>query len=152
MQPRTKQHLMVSEAAESLLARAPVGVLAMTGPYAIPVHLVWMDGKVYIHGSPEGEKVDRMAADPSVCLTVYEMSDFIVDNPKSACSIYTAYESVMVKGKVSKVADPEKKKAVLYAFAAKYYPPLEALPMPLPSIEATTLFEITPDEITGKKV
>ena len=152
MQPRTKQHLMTPEAGEALLARAPVGVLAMTGPYAIPVHFVWADGKVYIHGSPEGEKVDRMAADPRVCLTVYEMSDFMVDNPKSACSIYTAFESVLVKGTVRRVDDLAKKREILYAFAAKYYPPLGKLPMPDPAIEATVLFEITPKEITGKKV
>ncbi|HWP79123.1 MAG TPA: pyridoxamine 5'-phosphate oxidase family protein [Candidatus Acidoferrum sp.] len=152
MQPRTKQHLMTPEAAGLLLARAPVGVLAMTGPYAIPVHFVWADGKVYIHGSKEGEKVDRMAADANVCLTVYEMADFMVDNPKTACNIYTAYESVMVKGKVAQVADTEKKREILYAFAAKYYPPLGELSMPQPAIDATALFELTPGEITGKKV
>ncbi|MPM97942.1 hypothetical protein SDC9_145123 [bioreactor metagenome] len=152
MQPRTKQHLMTAEANEALLSRAFVGVLAMTGPYAIPVHFVWAGGKVYIHGSPEGEKVDRMAADANVCLTVYEMADFMVDNPTSACSIYTAFESVLVKGTVGNVEDLAKKREILYAFAAKYYPPLGELPMPDPAIEATILYEITPREITGKKV
>jgi nitroimidazol reductase NimA-like FMN-containing flavoprotein (pyridoxamine 5'-phosphate oxidase superfamily) len=152
MQPRTKQYLMAAEAAEALLVRAPVGVLAMTGPYAIPVHFVWVMGKIYIHGNRAGEKVDRMAADPCVCLTVYEMTGYLVDNPKTACSIDTAYESVIVKGTVGKVTDLDKKKEILYAFATKYYPSLEALPMPESSIEGTALLEITPTEITGKKV
>ena len=152
MQSRTEKNLMTPDATSALLERTEVCVLAMTGPYAVPLHYIWHGGKAYVHGSKKGEKIDAIAADSAVCMTVYEMKNYIVNEPKTACNISTAYESAIVKGTAAEVTDFDKKKEILYIFADKYHPPLRALDMPKEAIDATILFEITPTCVAGKQI
>ena len=60
-----------------LLSSRQVGTIATINkdgtPYCVPVHFVYADGKIYIHGLPAGQKIDNLIANPNVCLSVYNM-------------------------------------------------------------------------------
>ena len=74
---RKKSNAIDDAAARELLARERRGVLAVAGddgyPYAVPVNYFYDAdaGKIYLHGSKRGHKVDAIGRNDKVCFTVY---------------------------------------------------------------------------------
>ena len=64
MRHRTKTHLLTQEEVEKLFIRAEVGHIGSFGkdgyPYIVPMHFVWHNQKIYLHGLPKGEKIDKI--------------------------------------------------------------------------------------------
>jgi nitroimidazol reductase NimA-like FMN-containing flavoprotein (pyridoxamine 5'-phosphate oxidase superfamily) len=155
MQPNTKKHLLNSEETERLLQRQQVGHLATLNddghPYVTPVHFVYMDGKIYIHGMGAGQKVENLQRNPLVGFEVQECGDFKISPvAKTACNVNTEYESVIITGRAVLVEDAALKEAVLWAFVRKYVPSLQELPMPAASIANTCVIELGIGTMTGK--
>lgn len=155
MQPNTKKHLLSKEETERLLQNQQVGHLATINPeghpYVTPVHYVYMDEKIYIHGMGVGQKVENLQRNPLVGFEVQECGDFKVSPvAKTACNVNTEYESVIITGQAALVEDAALKEAVLWAFVRKYVPSLEALPMPATSIANTCVIELGIETMTGK--
>ena len=54
MRHRTKTHLLTQEEVEKLFIRAEVGHIGSFGkdgyPYIVPMHFVWHNQKIYLHG------------------------------------------------------------------------------------------------------
>ncbi len=155
MQPNTRKHLLTPEQNESLLLSQHVGHLATVNPeghpYVTPVHYVYMDGKIYIHGLGAGQKVENLRRNPLVGFEIQDCGDYkISPTAKTACNVNTEYESVIITGRASLVDDASLKEAVLWAFVRKYVPSLEALPMPAASIGNTCVIEILIESMTGK--
>ena len=134
MQNRMKTHPMTEEAIEALLKRAQVGSIATLDedgtPYAVPVHFVYLDGAVYFHGLPKGQKIDNLKARPQVCFSVWDMQGFLMDPEGRPCDTNTKYESVAAKGEASVLTDLAEKQTVLEAIIAKYTPQLSGTPLP----------------------
>jgi nitroimidazol reductase NimA-like FMN-containing flavoprotein (pyridoxamine 5'-phosphate oxidase superfamily) len=155
MQPNTKKHLLSKEETERLLQNQQVGHLATINPeghpYVTPVHYVYMDEKIYIHGMGVGQKVENLQRNPLVGFEVQECGDFKVSPvAKTACNVNTEYESVIITGQAALVEDAALKEAVLWAFVRKYVPSLEALSMPATSIANTCVIELGIETMTGK--
>ncbi|MBE6514616.1 MAG: pyridoxamine 5'-phosphate oxidase family protein [Candidatus Methanomethylophilaceae archaeon] len=153
MQPLMEKNHMSREEAEALLARNGEGVLSTNGgdgyPYGTPVNYILMDGAVYFHGRPAGEKVDNMARDPKVCLTVTESGGFEITGDK-ACNATTVYESVIVRGRAAPIESDEEKARVLRALAERLVPEKRGAEMPMASVMRTAVYRIDIDSITGK--
>ena len=83
---RSKQQLPTEECA-AILRDAPCGVLGTAGtdgqPYAVPLSFAYLSapaegapqGRIYAHGAAVGHKLDALAANPRVCLTVVAQSE-----------------------------------------------------------------------------
>lgn len=153
MQPLMEKNHMSREESEALLARNGEGVLSTNGgdgyPYGTPVNYILMDGAVYFHGRPAGEKVDNMARDPKVCLTVTESGGFEITGDK-ACNATTVYESVIVRGRAAAIESDEEKARVLRALAERLVPEKRGAEMPMASVMRTAVYRIDIDSITGK--
>ncbi len=150
MRPITSNNLMSSEEIDALLTGQLSGVLSMNGPYAVPMHHIWLDGCIYFHGAKTGGKIDAINACPDVCYTVFEEKNYVVNQPKNACNISTAYESVVINGKCQEVTELEDKKKILYKMLEAMYPELTKLDMPDEMLNATAVFCIKPKSIIGK--
>lgn len=76
-----KDHQLSNEEAAHLLENTASGVLATLdadgSPYCVPVHFVYVNRKIYIHGLTAGEKIENICRDPRVSFTVYRMGDFL---------------------------------------------------------------------------
>ena len=118
---RRKDRAMADEAARALLEKGEYGFLATVGkdnlPYGVPLSYALLDGKLYFHCAREGRKVDNLAFCREVSFTVVGET-----RPVYTKNFTTYYESVMVFGAVSEVADPDEKFHSLYALAEKYLP------------------------------
>lgn len=96
--------LMKKEDAEALLQNNRIASLAVNGdegkPYVVPVHYIYDNGAVYFHSAKYGYKMDALAKDNRVCLTVIGENHVI--NEKFTA----AFESVVIEGHAEFVEDP----------------------------------------------
>lgn len=154
MQHRMKTHQLTPQQADNLLHRSSVGSLATNGtdgcPYTLPVHYIYLDGKIYLHGLPKGQKLANIAADSRVSFNVYDMTGFIMDDGGKICDTNTAYESVVISGTAALITDNARKKSVLDGIIAKYTPRMAGAAYPDNMLSGTAVVEITPKSITGK--
>jgi nitroimidazol reductase NimA-like FMN-containing flavoprotein (pyridoxamine 5'-phosphate oxidase superfamily) len=152
MQARMKQHQLSKEQITALLDAEQVGHLAMSGfdgyPYVVPVHYIFMDGRIYIHGLAAGEKLKNIQKNPHVCFEIAKMISLIHD--ENPCDTNTRYESVIIKGNAELIDRNDKKKSVLMAIVAKYTPQHIGKIFPDSMLKMTSVIEIVPDLCTGK--
>ncbi len=154
MQSRMKTHPLTKDQTDNLLARASVGCVATLNqdgsPYAVPVHFVYHDNAIYLHGLPKGHKLDNMKADPRVCMTIYEMDCLLMGSTEVPCDTNTVYESVVVFGRAVLLTHAEDKKRVLARIVEKYTPQLAGKVLPDNAVEGTAVIKIEIQTMTGK--
>jgi nitroimidazol reductase NimA-like FMN-containing flavoprotein (pyridoxamine 5'-phosphate oxidase superfamily)/ribosomal protein S18 acetylase RimI-like enzyme len=115
------------DAALALIARAPVVHLATTLPDGAPVlramHAVLLDGAVFFHGSPAGEKAECAGQRAVVSAEehVASVPSWFLDAERG-CPAATFYRSAQLHGRVALVSAPAEKARVLQAFMEKYQP------------------------------
>jgi uncharacterized protein len=150
MKGMTKR-LLEPKAMEELLNRAEVGHLATLGPegpYLVPLHFLYREGRLYFHCGLKGRKLDNIQNDPRVCFQVEEMTAIIPH--EQPCSFNTRYASVLVEGRARLVSDPEEKLALLTELSVKYkkgaVPALNAR-----AAAGTHVVEILPSSMSGKE-
>lgn len=152
MQARMKHHQLTDEQICSLLKTEKTGHLATLNPdgspYVVPVHFVYSDERIYIHGLPKGQKIDNLTQDARVCFCVERMDGILLD--ERPCDVNTAYQSAVIKGHAKMISDMALKNTVLRHIIEKYTPSLAAAPLPEAAVRGTGVIEITIDEWTGK--
>lgn len=154
MQQRMKTHPLTQQQINALLTTSAVGTLATLdadgAPYALPVHFVWEDGSIYIHGLPRGQKLDNIARDGRVSFMTYRMDGLLMPDNDIPCDVNTQYESVVIRGIAALVEAPERKAAILRRIVEKYTPQLKDHPLPEAMVAGTAVIQVIPETITGK--
>lgn len=154
MQRRMKTHPLKEEQINKLLSKVQTGSLATINsnniPYVIPVHFVYTDKKVYIHGLPKGQKIDNIMNSEKVSFLAYDMQGILPGPIESPCDTNTAYESVIIIGNASLVNNLETKHTILKKFIQKYTPNLPSTSLPEAAIKGTGIIQINVLELTGK--
>lgn len=154
MQHRMKTHQLIDRESGSLLSECPVGTLATVSPdgrpYHVPIHYVYLDDAVYIHGLPAGQKIDNIKANPNVCFNVYRLQGLLPDPDGRPCDTNTAYASVVIQGTARLVEDMDEKKSALSAIVRKYTPHLTEKEIPPNMPRGTAVIKTSIGEMTGK--
>lgn len=155
MQKAMKENQLTLEQREALLNKEHVGHFATINddgfPYVAPMHYVYMDGKIYMHGLGAGQKIENIKRNPLVGFEIQDCGKMkISKTAETACNVNTEYESVIITGRARLTEDFETKKKVLWAIVMKYVPELEELPMPDGKITGTVVIEIEIESMTGK--
>src|SRR5581483_8681655 len=137
----------------------PVGRVASIDkngyPQVIPMNFVWMEGAVYMHSHPMGEKLENMLRNPRVGFEVDQHVCFLPSyyfHPTDASQADTLYISVVIKGRAVLVSNRSEKSRALNALMQKYqkegdYEPLEES---MHSVEEVAVIKIIPRDIRGK--
>lgn len=156
MRERTKKQLMRPEQTLALLARAKTGHLGTVresgAPYVVPVQFVLLDGKIYLHGAAEGEKLENMLRDKRVCFEVCQ--EFGLSYSKDAgqaCAVNTKYESAIAFGEARVVQEQEERLRALRALVEKYVPEFSQKGFSEQSLGRTAVIAIENLEYTGKE-
>lgn len=154
MQQRMKTHQLTDKEIDSLLLNCMTGTLATVNsdgtPYAVPVHYVFRDNAIYIHGLPVGQKISNLKANPNICFNIYEMRGLLMDKDGKPCDTNTAYASVVIQGKAQVVEDLNEKKAALSAVILKYTPHLSEKEIPFNMLKGTAVIKLSICQMTGK--
>ncbi len=101
---RVRQQLSNAESM-AVLKDGKTGVLGVCGdqgyPYTVPVNYVYADGKIYIHCSKTGHKLDAIYRDNKVSFCVIDRDDILAEK------LTTRYRSVILFGR-AKIVEGEK--------------------------------------------
>ena len=146
---RRQDRLLDSCRAMELLQGGEYGFLAMAtaeGGYGVPVNYVVEKNLLYIHGAPQGRKLEALAHDNRVTFTIVGKSELVPEQ------FTTAYESIVVEGRASHVDDEDVKRHALELFVVKYAPEhiiegREAIEM---SAQRTAVIVIKIERVSGK--
>lgn len=154
MQQRMKTHPLTEQEINSLLSNCLTGTLATVNsdgtPYNVPVHYVYLNNTIYIHGLPVGQKISNLKANPNICFNIYEMRGLLMDKDGKPCDTNTAYASVVIQGKAQVVEDLNEKKAALSAIILKYTPHLAEKEIPFNMLKGTAVIKLSICQMTGK--
>lgn len=121
---RRQDRLLDDAGQQRLLDEGEYGFLAMNtgaGGYGIPISFVRAkttagDDRIYFHCAPEGRKLDALEKDNRVSFCVVGRTQVIPEK------FTTAYESVIVFGKVTTRLTDDERRAALRLLVKKYCP------------------------------
>ncbi|MBF7066500.1 pyridoxamine 5'-phosphate oxidase family protein [Aliarcobacter butzleri] len=146
MRHRTKTHLLTKEQIDELLLKAEVvrlGTISEDGfPYVLPMHFVYFDNKIYMHGLPKGKKIDNIKFNSNVCFEVDEMIGLLYEGVENPCDVNTEFNSVIVEGKASLVSEFDEKYQALSQIVAKFTPHFVGKELPEKMIKGTAVIRI----------
>lgn len=154
MQYRMKTHPLSDDRLNDLLNRVETGSLATLNedgtPYNTPVHFVFINNNIYVHGLPKGQKIDNIIRNSKVGFTAYDMQALLLDENGKPCDTNTKYESAIATGNAALVTDLEEKREVLQNIVAKYTPQLAHITLPDNMVKGTAVIRIIVEKLTGK--
>ena len=148
---RTDREVTDRAAIDDVLNRARVFSMAMVDkgmPYVVPLSFGY-DGKaLYVHGAPDGRKVDALKADSRVCFTA--VSDDELVKAETACSYGVKARSVIGTGRVEYINDPAGKRAGLDIIMNHYAK--GSFTYPDDMIKRTAVFKVVIESVTMKSI
>ena len=124
-------------------------------PQIIPMNFAYLDGAIYMHSHPFGEKLDNIRRNPHVGFEVDQHVCFLPSHyfhPTDASQADTLYISVVIKGAAELIHDDEEKARALNALMAKYQKEgmYEALDSGMPVVREVAVIKVIPAEMRGK--
>ena len=121
-------------------------------PYVIPMSYGFAqeDGRftLYMHGAGEGEKIERIKADPRAAFAMFT-GNAVYGSGAEACRYSTSFDSVCGSGTIRIVEDAQEKRAGLEALMA-HYAPEKAVSFDEKVLQATCVMAHDVEAITGK--
>lgn len=139
-----------------LLERGYVGHLGTAGPdgwpYVVPKMYAAYDGCVYFHSTTaQGHTRKDIEANPRVCFEVDQPGPVFPSGTHSPCETSVGYESVILFGTCALVTDEAERITFLERLMAKYANPAWERPAVWNMLNATAVYKITVERITGKR-
>lgn len=148
---RKEQEIVDKAELEALLTKAKVlrlGLIDGNAPYVVPVCFGYRDGRLYVHSSAQGRKMEIIKRNNLVCFEVEE--DVEVVSAAQACKWTVRYRSVIGYGRVSLVEDSGEKIEALNIIMDHYSgKPDQEYPEPL--VDLTAILRIDIESMTGKR-
>lgn len=154
MMRRQERELKNRETIIAILERSPVGRIATVNrkglPVIKPVNFLYWDGKIYIHSSKKGEKIEDIHRGSPVCFEVDDPIAYVVAKG-AACTSSYYYRSIIIKGRAALVSKHDKKLETLNRLMEKYQPESGYGDISEEVLKKTALIEISIEQITGKE-
>ena len=137
-----------------------LGLVSRQGrPLLVPLNFLHLEGRIYFHGARSGEKIECLKASGEATFLVvdaYAQIPSYAFDPVKACPATQFYKSVLLYGRVTEVADPQRKAEVLEALMRKLQPeggyaPIAADdPRYQASVNGVAVLEMTVDRTSAK--
>ena len=124
-------------------------------PQIIPMNFVHINGVIYMHSHPRGEKLENITSNPKVGFEVDQSLEFLpsyFSSPTDASQADTLYISVVIKGLASLVSDSKEKVFALNELMKKYQPEggYEELTPNMSVVEEVAIIKVKPVTMRGK--
>ena len=124
-----------------------VGMSVNDEPYVLPFNFGYKDRTFYIHGAPEGKKIEYLKANGKVCISLEINSDLFVRHETMACSYSMTYTSIVAYGKAEFIEDFDEKVEALNLVMRQYTN--KDFKYSKPSVDGVAVIKILCDDITG---
>lgn len=148
---RTDRAIADRRRVAEILGQARVCRIAWNGrpfPYVVPLSFVYEQGTIWFHCALEGEKLDRLRADPNVCLEVDQ--ELSLREGGRACAWGVRYRSVIARGRAEIVQDPRAKAAALQLLMQKYSG-RTGWDIPTAELSRVAVVAVALSEVSGKE-
>ncbi|HSA98478.1 MAG TPA: pyridoxamine 5'-phosphate oxidase family protein [Candidatus Nitrosotenuis sp.] len=124
-------------------------------PQIIPMNFVFLNGAIYMHSHPRGEKLENIKSNSKVGFEVDRELEFLPSyftHPTDASQADTLYISVVIKGIGSIVSDKNEKTSALNGLMEKYQPEgnYERLTPDMEVVNEVAIIKVTPKTMLGK--
>lgn len=148
------RELKDKETITALLEKSLVGRIATVNrvgiPVIKPVNFLYWNGKIYIHSSLKGEKIEGIRRGSPICFEMDEPIAYVTAG-ENACSANTYFRSIIIKGKAGLVSQETKKLEILERLMEKYQPEKGYGKIPQETLKRTAVIEIVAEEMTAKE-
>ena len=149
-----ERKLKDQETITAILRQAPIGRMATVNRKGIPIikplNFLYINGKIYIHSSMKGEKIQDIQRGSPVCFEVDEPVAYRTGG-EPACKAGYYYRSIIMKGEASLMKGREKKREILERMMEKYQPEKGYREFEEEVLTKTAIIEISIKETTGKE-
>ena len=154
MMRHREKELRNRETIEAMLKQAQVGRLATVNrrgvPVIKPVNFLYVDGRVYIHSSKKGEKIEDIRRGSPICFEVDEPIAYVAaEGP--ACKSNFYYRSIIIHGKARLIIRQEEILRILEQMMEKYQPESGYEGISEEIVKKTAIIEISVEEATAKE-
>jgi len=154
MRNRTKTHLLTEEQIDDMFTRSHVGRLGTYSedgyPYVLPMHFVYFDSKIYMHGLPKGKKIDNIKFNSNVCFEIDEMLSLLYEGVENPCDVNTEFNSIILRGTASLVKEFDEKHTALLKIVEKFTPHLTGKELPEKMVKGTAVIKIDILDYVGR--
>ncbi len=137
---------------EAIIGKCEACSLAMSmpdgRPYVVIMNFGYKDGVFYFHSAPEGLKINLLKEFPEVCVVMSTDHHLRWQNEQVACSYSMKYRSVMARGTVEFITDPEAKKEALNIIMQHYTQ--GEFNYSDPAIANVSVFSLKPDSLEAR--
>lgn len=89
-------------------------------PYVIPMSFGYENGEIILHSGPEGRHIQLLERDARICVTFCSERELMYQHPNVACSYSMQSRSVVCRGTVSFVTEPDEKEMLLNHLMKNY--------------------------------
>lgn len=151
---RRADRLLDEASAEQLLLNGEFGILSMVeqrehgaGAYGVPINFVWDgNGCIYFHCAPDGHKLRCVDANPQVAFCIVGRTGVV------AHKFTTAYESVIIRGRLTRGLSSTERMNALVLLLHKYSPAHVELGQQYTekSFHRTEVLRLDIESVTGK--
>ena len=115
---RRKKQLLSEQVTLRVLEEGKTGIVGVLGddgyPYTVPINYVLLEDKIYFHSAKKGHKVDAIAKEPKVSMTVVEKDDVV------SREFTTYFRSIQLFGKAYVVEDEAERNVAFRALCEKF--------------------------------
>ena len=115
---RRKKQLLSEQETLRVLEEGKTGIVGVLGddgyPYTVPINYVSLEDKIYFHSAKNGHKVDAIAKEPKVSMTVVEKDDVV------SREFTTYFRSIQLFGKAYVVEDEAERNVAFRALCEKF--------------------------------
>ncbi len=152
-----KKRAMDSASCEEFLQMSPpVGRFTTVdhggAPYTVPVHYVYLDGTIYIHGSTCGKKGQNVLANPKACFEIDEMEGLAsFRGGRRLHGKHNLPQCHCLRRGPASLTTGRKNGKALDAIVAKLTPVYKGTALPDKKVETTGVIALRADEISGKQ-
>lgn len=137
---------------DDIIDRCPYCMLGLTDgeglPYVLPMNFAREGDHVYLHSGNEGKKVELLEAEPVACLTFCDGAELVWMHREMACSYSMKSRSVIVRGKVSAITDPDEKRRALMLLMRHFT--REPLRMSDVAVRGVRVWRVEAEETTAR--
>ena len=156
---RSHSEVTDSKEIQRILSLTNIGRLATNGqdgyPYITPVNFVCLDGSIFFHCAPKGEKMENLTRDGRVCFEVDVPLSYIdigLDPDRPICNLHQLYHCVIIRGSAAVVKDSALKSTALNALIAKHENSVDfkKVTKDMSGYKACEVIQIRPDFISAK--
>jgi nitroimidazol reductase NimA-like FMN-containing flavoprotein (pyridoxamine 5'-phosphate oxidase superfamily) len=149
-----ERELKDQETIAAILRQVPIGRIATVNqrgvPVIKPVTFLYLDGKIYIHSSMKGEKIEDIQRGSPICFEVDEPIAYVTSG-ELACKANFYYRSIIVKGNATLLNQEDRKTKILEKLMEKYQPEGGYRKFEEKVLKKTAVIEISIEEMTSKK-